>query len=190
VSWAYIQLLLTHLGFEVPFIKSVMALISSVSFAVIINGENSLFFISERGLGQGCPLSPLLFLLVDEGLSKTIESAAKAGNFQGIRVALGLRITHLLFVDDVLIFYNGQVGDAEILAGILNIFRLAIGMLMKSQNSTITTSKMGEEVAVYHRIFPFSFQDISKGLKYLRFQLKHTVVFSIILVKTIIILSY
>jgi hypothetical protein len=190
VSWAYIRLLLTHLGFEVPFIKSLMPFISSVSFAVNINGENSLFFISERGLGQGCPLSPLLFLLVVEGLSKTIDSTARAGNFQGIRVSLGLRITHLLFMDDVLIFCNGQVGDAEILAGILNIFRLAIGMLIKPQNSTITTSEMGEEVVVYHRIFPFSFQDISEGLKYLGFQLKHTVVFPIILVKKIIILSY
>jgi len=95
---------------------------SLVSFVVIINGEASLYFISERGLGQGCPLSPLLFLLVVEGLSKAIDLTVREGNFQGIRFSLGLRITHLLFVDDVLIFYNGQVGDAKILAGILNIF--------------------------------------------------------------------
>jgi hypothetical protein len=49
VNWAYIRLLLTHLGFQVPFIKWVMACISSVSFAVLINGAASPFFKSERG---------------------------------------------------------------------------------------------------------------------------------------------
>jgi len=81
VNWAYIQLLLTHLDFQVPFIKWVMACISLVSFAVLINEATYPFFISERGLRQGCPLSPLLFLLVAEGLSKAIDSIAKAGNF-------------------------------------------------------------------------------------------------------------
>jgi hypothetical protein len=173
VSWAYIRLLLTHLGFEVPFIKWVMACISSVSFAVLINGAASPFFISERGLRQGFPLSPLLFLLVAEGLSKAIDTTTRAGNFQGIQVAPGMRITHLLFVDDVLIFCNGRVGDAEILADILNLFRLATGMQINSQKSTITTSEMDrEEAVVYQRLFPFTIQDISEGLKYLGFQLK------------------
>jgi hypothetical protein len=86
VNWAYIRLLLTHLGFQVPFIKWVMACISSVSFAVLINGAASPFFKSERGLRQGCPLSPLLFLLVAEGLSKALDAAARSGTFQGISV--------------------------------------------------------------------------------------------------------
>jgi hypothetical protein len=104
VSWDYIRLLLTHLGFEVPFIKWVMACISSVSFVVLIIGESSPFFISERGLSQGFPLSPLLFILAAEGLSKAIDTTTRAGNFQGIQVAPGMRITHLLLMDDVLIF--------------------------------------------------------------------------------------
>jgi hypothetical protein len=73
VNWSYIMLLLTHLGFEVPFIKWLMACICSVSFIVLINGAASPFFTSEKGLRQGCTLSPLLFLLVAEGLSRAIE---------------------------------------------------------------------------------------------------------------------
>jgi hypothetical protein len=57
VNWLYIQMLLTHLGFEVPFINWVMCCITSVSFAVLINGSASSFFHAERGLRQGCPLS-------------------------------------------------------------------------------------------------------------------------------------
>jgi hypothetical protein len=108
VNWTYIRLLLTHIGFHVPFIKWIMACITSVSFAVLINGATSPFFKSERGLRQGCPLSPLLFLLVAEGLSKSLEEATRVGTFQGISVSSGMKITHLLFVDDILIFCNGK----------------------------------------------------------------------------------
>jgi hypothetical protein len=71
VSWIYIRLILTHVGFEVPFINWVMSCISTTTFVVLINGEASPFFHAGRGLRQGCPLSPLLFLLVEEGLSRS-----------------------------------------------------------------------------------------------------------------------
>jgi hypothetical protein len=53
VSWLFIRLLLTHLGFAVPFINWVMNCLTTVSFAVLINGSASPFFPSERGLRQG-----------------------------------------------------------------------------------------------------------------------------------------
>jgi hypothetical protein len=84
-----------------------------------------------------------------------------------------MKITHLLFVDDILIFFNGKVGDVETLADILATFRLAIGMIINEQKSTISTSELDEEEKeVYQRLFPFTLQDISQGIKYLGFQLK------------------
>lgn len=69
VSWLYINMLLIHLGFPHNFITWIMASITTPTFSVLINGSASHFFHSERGLRQGCPLSPLLFLIVMDGLS-------------------------------------------------------------------------------------------------------------------------
>jgi len=87
VSWIYIRLLLIHIGFEVPFVNWVMSYLSSISFIVLINGYASSFFNVERGLRQGCPLSPLLFLLVVEGLGRALEEAKRWGKFQGISIS-------------------------------------------------------------------------------------------------------
>ena len=73
VSWIYIHMLLAHLGFCIGFIRWIMSCITIVSFSVLINGVASPFFHAERGLRQGCPLSPLLFLLVAKGLSRLLR---------------------------------------------------------------------------------------------------------------------
>eukprot|EP00253_Pinus_taeda_P006064 PITA_06064 len=72
-------MLLTHLGFKVDFISWIMGCIANVSYAILINGATTPFFKGQRGLRQGCPLSPLLFLLVAEGLSQLIQKAKREG---------------------------------------------------------------------------------------------------------------
>lgn len=79
VSWLYIKMNLTHPRFPPPFIDWVMCCITSVSFGVLINGPASYFFHAKCGLRQACPLSPLLFLIVMEGLSRLITSAKQYG---------------------------------------------------------------------------------------------------------------
>lgn len=99
-----------------------------VSFAVLINGASSLFFHAERGLRQGCPLSPLLFLLVAEGLSRFLKKAFAEGDFKGISISPNLVITHLLFVDDILIFCDGSRRSLQTLRQGLGLFQIASGM--------------------------------------------------------------
>ena len=139
VSWLYLQLLLTHLGFGINFIRWIMSCITTVSFSVLINGAASSFFHAERGLRQGCPLSPLLFLLVAEGLSRALRVARVEGRFIGIQMAPNLNITHLLFVDDVLIFCSGTRGDSKVLMEILYLFSKATGMEINARKSSLTT---------------------------------------------------
>jgi len=173
VSWLFLRLILTHLGFHINVIRWIMSCITTVSFSVLINGSASPFFHSERGIRQGCPLSPLLFLLVAEGLSRAIAEAKRNGSFNGIRISQSLCITHLLFVDDVLIFCSGSRKDAETLKEILNLFSKATGMEVNFRKSTISTNLMSEgEIDRIKAYFPFETKSIDDGLKYLGFHLK------------------
>lgn len=86
-----------------------MGCIKSTNFAILVNGCPTTFFQASRGLRQGCPMSPLLFILVIEGLSRLIHQARPEGSFTGIQVSPHVIITRLLFVDDILIFGLGKV---------------------------------------------------------------------------------
>jgi hypothetical protein len=86
-----------------------MGCVSSATFSVLVNGEASPFFHSGRGLRQGCPLSPLLFILVMEGLSLLLKLGQSQGNLTGVKVSRLIKILHLLFVDDVLILTNDSI---------------------------------------------------------------------------------
>jgi hypothetical protein len=132
VNWLYIHLMMTYLGFEVPFINWVTSCLSTIYFVVLINGVASPFFHVERGLQQGFPLSPLLFLLVAGGLSISLRESKRSSRLKGIQISPNLCITHLLFLDDILLFYNGLMCDVETLVNILGIFKHATSMLLNA----------------------------------------------------------
>eukprot|EP00253_Pinus_taeda_P030670 PITA_30670 len=175
VSWLYIKMILIHLGFPHAFISWIMACITSPSFSILINGSASTFFHSERGLRQGCPLSPLLFLLVMEGLSRLMETAKRDGDIGGLGITDLCYLTHLLFVDDVLILLNGSIRDTRSFSKILQLFSDATGMQPNQMKSTITCSRTTvQETRTALRAFPFSVHPLDRGLKYLGFNLKPT----------------
>jgi hypothetical protein len=145
VIWLYIKLLLTHFGFEVPFINGVMSCITTSSFTVLIDGLTSTFFHAKKGLRKCFPLSPFLFLLVVEGLSGAMEDANERGEFHGISISLTLNLTHLLFVDDVLLFYNGQRCDAKKFHTILDLFGWATDMQINARKYTLLIHNLDAE---------------------------------------------
>lgn len=173
VNWLYIRLLLTHLGFPYHFTKWVMSCIVDVPYSVLLNGEATLFFTSERGLRQGCPLSPLLFLLVMEGLSRLIIASRDMNQLTGINISEKNFLSHLLFVDDILIFLNGGIGDVTALHNNFLLFQQATGMMVNDSKSTITTVGCSRHEVAYatHR-FPFTSSTLADGIKYLGYRLK------------------
>eukprot|EP00253_Pinus_taeda_P005582 PITA_05582 len=173
VSWLYLKMILIHLGFPQNFISWIMACITTPTFSVLINGSASQFFHSERGLRQGCPLSPLLFLIIMDALSQLIDSAKRNGDLIGLQNTDECTLTHLLFVDDVMIFLDGSIRDFRAFSNIINIFSSATSMLANHSKSSIILSRTSiHESLIALQCFPYSTQPLDQGLKYLGFRIK------------------
>ena len=87
------------------FLEKIGSGVSSAAVSIIINGSPKGFFPAETGLREGDPLSPFLFLVVNEALGRMIKGAVSAGLFEGVRVARNSSaMNHMQFADDALIF--------------------------------------------------------------------------------------
>ena len=126
VSWDFLMYLLQRCGFSEKLRKWIRYCISTVKFSILINGSPNDFFRSSRGLRQGDPLSPLLFDIVIEALSHMLDVAASAGQFSGFSVGStaspSVMVSHLLFADDALIFYDAEPSQIANLRAILARF--------------------------------------------------------------------
>jgi hypothetical protein len=108
VNWDFLLYMLRRCGFGERWCSWIVHCISSVRFSVLVNGTPSSFFSSSRGLRQGDPLSPLLFVIVMEAFSKLFYITAQRGFLSGFSVGSSsnevINISHLLFADDTLVF--------------------------------------------------------------------------------------
>ena len=150
-----------------------MRCLTSTNFAVLINGTPSKFFTSSHGIRQGCPLSPLLFILVIEGLSLLISDAREHGLIRGIQVTSSLALTHLLFVDDVILLGTGTLQEWIAFDVILSTFCKASGMLISLDKSCFLHCNMDADIlSDIARVLTYKMQPIAFSFKYLGFYIK------------------
>jgi hypothetical protein len=84
LSWQYMKALLLAFGFNKDWISWIMNLISSTFFSILINGVPSQPFSPSRGIRQGDPLSPFLFVIMAKGLGCYIKASIQNGSLQGL----------------------------------------------------------------------------------------------------------
>ncbi|WCJ39585.1 RNA-directed DNA polymerase (reverse transcriptase) [Euphorbia peplus] len=116
--------------------------VSSVSFAFLINGQPKRFVKPSRGLRQGDPISPYLFLICAEALSSKIRKAEVGQLLHGVRVCQGApRVSHLFFADDSLIFRKATLDEVITIQNILARYEVASGQMVNFVKSEIFFSK-------------------------------------------------
>ena len=150
-----------------------MGCVQSASFVVLINGSSSNFFRASRGLRQGCPLSPFLFLLIADALSKIINYANRGGSFKGIQITSSVDLTHILFVDDVIMMGEGTWENLKEAEKILELYKKATGMHINVEKSILSENAITEAIEERIRVeTPYILKPMDEGFKYPGFVLK------------------
>ena len=94
----------------------IMLCVSIVRYFIMHNGHKLGPIVPRRGLRQGDPLSPYLFILCAEGLSALISHHERMGLWQGCKISRLAPVTsHLCFADDCLLFFKANVFNADII---------------------------------------------------------------------------
>jgi hypothetical protein len=128
VGWGYLKLLLEKLGFHSKWVQWIMTCVSTVRYTVRFNGVPLAPFAPSRGVRQGDPLSPYLFLLVADGLSLILNHFEELGRLEGLKVCRRApSISHLLFADDSLLFFRATAEQARQVRSAISIFERNFG---------------------------------------------------------------
>ena len=114
VEWLFLEKILLKMGFQASWVSLIMECITPVSYSILVNGEPKGMIKPSRGLRQGDPFSPYLFLFCVEGLNAILKQAVDVGEIQGFSICRrGPKLTHLFFVDDCLLFCKSTLEEYE-----------------------------------------------------------------------------
>lgn len=147
VSWEFINEVLFHMGFGGTWRAWIRNCLSFAKFSVLINGSSFGFFESEKGLCQGDPLSPFLFVLVSQVLSNMFSKAQEAGWITRFSVTVGgTVVNHLQFADDTIVFLEAKREQVNYLRYILLCFELMSGLKINFSKSSLFGIALVEDI--------------------------------------------
>lgn len=137
VNWNFLIQTLKGIMFGDICVSWIRSIIASAKQSVLINGSPSKEFTMERGLRQGDPLSPLLFIIVTQVLHTLIVKAKSLVLIKGIRIGDTMDITHLQFADDTILFLNDDWHSIKGIKIVLVIFEKLSGLKINYAKSYI-----------------------------------------------------
>jgi hypothetical protein len=142
IEWDFIFMALQKQGFSEHFINLVKACISNSRFSVIINGNHHGKFKGQRGIRQGCPLSPYLFVTAINELAVELQEELLNKNIQGVSLGPNCPpIYSLMFADDLLVCGQANQREAATIWNTINTFCKRSGQIPNWSKSSILFSK-------------------------------------------------
>ncbi|KAL4283624.1 hypothetical protein GQ457_16G014760 [Hibiscus cannabinus] len=138
VEWHFLSNVMAKMGFDPRWIDTVMNCVATVSYCFKINGVISDPFRPSRGLRQGDPLSPYLFMFCTQGLLACLIKEQREGRIRGIRASQnGPRVNHLLYADDCILFTKNSEKEAMRLKHVLEAYESSSGQKINVEKSSI-----------------------------------------------------
>ncbi|GLT56373.1 hypothetical protein SLA2020_294170 [Shorea laevis] len=138
VNWFYLDWMMGRFGFGAKWRGWIKECLSTARCSVLVNGSPTEEFVVEKGLRQGDPLSPFLFLMIMEGLNGLVKKAEIEGLLQGIEIGRrGLTISLLQFADDTVILGRADKENVLMVKAILRWFEIMSGLRINYSKSSI-----------------------------------------------------
>ncbi len=138
VDWSFLELVLKAFVFDVKSCKLISQLVTTPSLAVLVNGSPSDFFKPTRGLHQGDPLSPILFIILAECIGRLMEKKKKEGRFKGFKPSSKCTpFMHQQFVDDTIMGGEASIREAKAMKETLNTYSSGSRQLINWDKSSI-----------------------------------------------------
>ncbi|GKV11964.1 hypothetical protein SLEP1_g23173 [Rubroshorea leprosula] len=146
VSWRFLDYMLMRMGFGDIWRGWIRECLQTSMVSILVNGSPTRQFKVSKGLRQGDPLSPFLFLIIAEALNGIITKATELSLFEGVEVAQnGVHCSHIQFADDALIF--GKASESNVWAAkcIMRTFELATGLKINYSKSQLMGVNVEED---------------------------------------------
>lgn len=129
---------MSKLGFHSRWINLIMNCVSSVSYSIFINGTPQNWIKPTRGIRQGDPLSPCLFIICAEALTCLLLKAEQSGALSSVPIGRGqVRISHLFFADNNLLFCKANSLEWCNLIHLLRLYEQSSGQILNREKNSI-----------------------------------------------------
>lgn len=136
VSWKYLIVVMRKFGFSERILDMIVRLISSNWYSMLMNGQSFGFFQSSRGLKQGDPISPTLFIIVVEVLSRGLNRLFGDPQFIGYEMPKwSPQINHLSYIDNTILFCSGHFGSVKKTNKVLGEYEYVSGQMINLDKS-------------------------------------------------------
>ncbi|XP_074292053.1 uncharacterized protein LOC141618891 [Silene latifolia] len=146
IEWGFVEQMLGALHFPEKFKGLIMSCITSTSFTLNLNGIQFGYFHGKRGLRQGDPMSPLIFTICMEYLTRILDYATHQWYFRYHPLCAGIKLNHLLFADDLMLFCKGDVRSMMLLLRAISTFSASSGLRVNASKSEVIFNGVSDAV--------------------------------------------
>ena len=137
LNWNAILATFARMGFPSPWIAWIRALLDAVTFSILVNGQPSNWITPSRGVRQGDPISPYLFIIVSQNLSVILNRARNIDMIPGFDKNLHYNFNHLMYADDLILISHATRRIARNIKFCLAIYAAMTGQYFNSSKSAI-----------------------------------------------------
>ncbi|XP_071738779.1 uncharacterized protein [Rutidosis leptorrhynchoides] len=173
IEWDFLFNTMHYMGFGNKWISFIRACLSSSSISVLINGSPTDEFYPERGIRQGDPISPFLFIIVAGGLNILTKRVLSCGHLRGINVGNdNISVTHLQYADDTIFFGEWSKRNAKHISKLLKCFEKISRLKVNFQKSKLygvgvspqEIEDMANYISCSSGTFPFTYLGLPIGV--------------------------